>query len=338
MPPNQSNGDFLEHSNEGLEKLVPGRITPRKYVIDYPHVALFGYGNAAACYGLYLAITKATWNTLFFNWFVFVLASIGVTAGAHRLWSHRAFKAKLPLQILLMVMQTLSFQRTVAHWVRDHRLHHRYSDTDADPHNASRGFFFSHIGWLLVKEHEEVEKRIKHVDMSDILSNPVLKFQYDYAEPFIIIVSLLPSTIIPVYFWGESLNVAWHLAVLRCTLNQHMTFLVNSAAHIWGNKPYDHSIKPAQNLTVSVASLGEGFHNYHHTFPWDYRAAELGNNCLNMTTLFIDFFKWIGWAYDLKTVDEDTIRNRAKRTGDGSDLWGLKEIVPKDSIMQTILE
>ncbi|VVD04036.1 unnamed protein product [Leptidea sinapis] len=259
MPPNQSNGDFLEHSNEGLEKLVPGRITPRKYVIDYPHVALFGYGNAAACYGLYLAITKATWNTLFFN-----------------------------------------------------------------PHNASRGFFFSHIGWLLVKEHEEVEKRIKHVDMTDILSNPVLKFQYD----------LLPSTIIPVYFWGESLNVAWHLAVLRCTLNQHMTFLVNSAAHIWGNKPYDHSIKPAQNLTVSVASLGEGFHNYHHTFPWDYRAAELGNNCLNMTTLFIDFFKWIGWAYDLKTVDEDTIRNRAKRTGDGSDLWGLKEISEGDLLRQ----
>ncbi|VVD04038.1 unnamed protein product [Leptidea sinapis] len=258
MPPNQSNGDFLEHSNEGLEKLVPGRITPRKYVIDYPHVALFGYGNAAACYGLYLAITKATWNTLFFT--------------------------KLPLQILLMVMQTLSFQRTVAHWVRDHRLHH------------------------------------------------------SYAEPFIIIVSLLPPTIIPVYFWGESLYVAWHLAVLRCTINQHMTFLINSAAHIWGNKPYDRSIKPAHNLSVSVACFGEGFHNYHHTFPWDYRAAELGNNWLNMTTLFIDFFKWIGWAYDLKTVDEDTIRNRAKRTGDGSNRWGLKETVPKDITMQTILE
>ncbi|VVC94499.1 unnamed protein product [Leptidea sinapis] len=154
MAPNHSDGELLEQPFEDLEKLVPGRITPRKYVIDYPHVALF-------------------------DWLIFVLASVGVTAGAHRLWSHRAFKAKLPLQILLMVMQTLSFQRTVAHWVRDHRLHHRYSDTDADPHNASRGFFFSHIGWLLVKEHEEVEKRIKHVDMSDILTNPVLKFQYE---------------------------------------------------------------------------------------------------------------------------------------------------------------
>ncbi|VVD04040.1 unnamed protein product [Leptidea sinapis] len=273
MPPNQSNEEFSEQSNKSLEKLVPGRITPRKYVINYPHVALFGYGNAAACYGLYLAITKATWNTIIFN-----------------------------------------------------------------PHNASRGFFFSHIGWLLVKEHEEVEKRIKHVDMTDILSNPVLKFQYDYAEPFIIIISLLPPTIIPVYFWGESLNIAWHLAVLRCTINQHMTFLINSAAHIWGNKPYDRSIKPTQNLSVSVASFGEGFHNYHHTFPWDYRAAELGNNWLNMTTLFIDFFEWIGWAYDLKTVDKNIVRNRAKRTGDESDLWGLKKTFKKDNFKQKIFE
>lgn len=110
--------------------------------------------------------------------------------------------------------------------------------------------------------------------------------------------------------------------MLRYVMNLNATFLVNSAAHIWGNKPYDKSILPAQNISVSVATFGEGFHNYHHVFPWDYRTAELGNQYLNITALFIDFFAMIGWAYDLKTVSEDIIKLRKERTGDGTNLWG----------------
>ncbi|GBP32240.1 Acyl-CoA Delta(11) desaturase [Eumeta japonica] len=125
------------------------------------------------------------------------------------------------------------------------------------------------------------------------------------------------------YFWGESLNNSWHVAtILRYVLNLNMTFLVNSAAHIWGYKPYDKNIKPVQNLTVSLVVFGEGFHNYHHVFPWDYRTSELGNGPLNLTAKFIDFFAWIGWAYDLKTAPEDLIESRASRTGDGTNLWG----------------
>lgn len=80
----------------------------------------------------------------------------GVTMGAHRLWSHRAFKAKLWLRIILLWMHTLAGQNCLYVWVRDHRQHHKFSDTDADPHNANRGFFFSHIGWLLSKKHPKV--------------------------------------------------------------------------------------------------------------------------------------------------------------------------------------
>lgn len=124
------------------------------------------------------------------------------------------------------------------------------------------------------------------------------------------------------YYWGESFKNAWNIALLRYVCNLNITFLVNSAAHIWGNKPYDKSLLPAQNVAVSIASLGEGFHNYHHVFPWDYRTAELGNNMLNVTTKFIDFFAWLGLAYDLKTVPHDIVRVRAARTGDGTNLWG----------------
>lgn len=74
-------------------------------------------------------------------------------------------------------------------------------------------------------------------------------------------------------------------------------------------------INPSENIAVAVLALGEGWHNYHHVFPWDYKAAELGDYKLNMTTAFIDFFAKIGWAYDLKTVSADIVRKRVERTG-----------------------
>lgn len=82
-------------------------------------------------------------------------------------------------------------------------------------------------------------------------------------------------------------------------------------------------INPAENLGVAVMALGEGWHNYHHTFPWDYKTSELGQYSVNFTAAFIDFMAKIGWAYDLKTVPVEMIKKRVQRTGDGShELWG----------------
>lgn len=80
-------------------------------------------------------------------------------------------------------------------------------------------------------------------------------------------------------------------------------------------------ISPVENLAVSLAALGEGWHNYHHVFPWDYKTGELGNS-YNPSTTFIDFFARLGWAYDLKSVSPDMIARRAQRSGDGSHVWG----------------
>lgn len=78
------------------------------------------------------------------------------------------------------------------------------------------------------------------------------------------------------------------------------------------------SISPTDSLRIGLAAFGEGWHNYHHVFPWDYKAAELGNYRANFTTAFIDFFAYIGQAYDLKTVSTKMVERRAARTGDGS--------------------
>lgn len=81
------------------------------------------------------------------------------------------------------------------------------------------------------------------------------------------------------------------------------------------------NISPVENLAVSVAALGEGWHNYHHVFPWDYKTGELGNK-YNPSTKFINFFAWLGWAYDLKSVSPKMVARRAEKSGDGSHIWG----------------
>jgi len=93
---------------------------------------------------------------------------------------------------------------------------------------------------------------------------------------------------------------------------------------------------PSENLAVSLGALGEGWHNYHHVFPWDYKTAELGNYRANTTTAFIDLMAKIGWAYDLKTVPASMIKSRVERTGDGThEIWGWGDKdMPKEDMEQ----
>lgn len=98
-------------------------------------------------------------------------------------------------------------------------------------------------------------------------------------------------------------------------------------------------MNPSQNAYVSVMTFGEGWHNFHHVFPWDYRTSELGNFTMGLGTIFIDFFASLVWAYDRKSVTPDMIQKRSKRTGDGSHpLWGWddKDMTPKEKKNVTV--
>jgi len=291
-----------------------------KLEIVWRNVALFVYLHTAALIGLYFLFTgQVQWKTMLWTLCWHLCGAFGITAGAHRLWAHKSYKAKLPLRLILTFMQTVSFQNSIHEWTRDHRGHHKYSETHADPHNAKRGFFYAHMGWLMAKKHPMVKEKGKTIDMSDLEADPVIMFQKKYYTPLVMLVSFAIPALGPWYLWGESFVVSWCVAAqLRYCFNLHCTWLVNSAAHMFGNHPYDKNISPAENKHVAFWAFGEGWHNYHHTFPWDYKTAELGNYDLNFTTAFIDFFAWLGWAYDLKTVSHKVVEDRVKRTGDGS--------------------
>lgn len=289
-----------------------------KWQIVWRNVIAFLYLHIGALYGFYLFFAGAKFATFAWSIAIATAAGFGVTAGAHRLWAHKSYKAKWPMRVILMICQTIAFQNHIYEWVRDHRVHHKYTDTDADPHNSRRGFFFSHIGWLMLRKHPDVIKKGASIDMSDLEKDPVVVWQrrlYIVLMPFFCF--FLP-TWIPCYFWNERAMYAWYATLFRYTLSLNLTWLVNSAAHIWGTKPYDKAISPTDSAQVGIAAFGEGWHNYHHVFPWDYKAAELGNYNMNLTTAVIDGFAKIGWAYDLKTVPIEMIKNRATRTGDGT--------------------
>ncbi|XP_076673448.1 acyl-CoA Delta-9 desaturase-like [Andrena cerasifolii] len=295
--------------------------------IIWKAVIIFAYFHLAALYGSYLLFTSAKLMTAAFAFVLYLLTCWGVTAGAHRLWSHKAYKAKWPLQVLLMILHTAAFQFSVINWARDHRLHHKYSETNADPHNPSRGIFFTHIGWLLCRKHPDVKEKGKEIDVNDLKINPILAFQKRYYIVLMPLLCFIIPTVVPVLCWNETwLNAFFVPTILRYVLILNASWLINSAAHAFGTKPYDKFINPSENLIANIFTFGEGWHNYHHIFPWDYKAAELGNYGLNGTTAFIDFFAKIGWAYDLRVVPSDLVQKKVERTGDGShEVWGWSD-------------
>lgn len=106
------------------------------------------------------------------------LGGMGVTAGAHRLWTHRAYKAKLPLKIILAILQTSTGFDTIYNWSILHRVHHRYSDTDADPHNVKRGFWYAHTWWLVMAPHPSVTRALELVETKDLNEDPIVYYQH----------------------------------------------------------------------------------------------------------------------------------------------------------------
>ncbi|XP_053611892.1 acyl-CoA Delta(11) desaturase-like [Plodia interpunctella] len=259
------------------------------------------------------------WQTVVFAAIMYLASGFAITIGAHRLWTHRAFKAKLPFKLLLMMFFASAGQNSIKQWVRDHRIHHKYSDTDADPHNANRGLFFSHIGWLMMKKNDKVLQAGKQIDMSDIDNDiKILHIYEKYFNFFKLLFCYILPTSLGIWLWDENWRcaVAWQ-CFIRFLSMFHSELTVNSLAHAYGYKPLSMNIVPTENRFVATCTFGEGWHNYHHAFPFDYKAAE-HFDFFNWATRIIQFCEKIGWAYDLRQATPEMINSIANRLGDGT--------------------
>jgi len=279
-----------------------------------------GAAHSLALYYFWLDYRGETPNTFWFELIYGYVGGLGITVGCHRYWTHRTFKANLPLQILLMIFQTISLQLPIRKWCLDHRIHHKFTDTNRDPHNSKRGFWFSHMWWLVLPKHPDLKRELETFEVPDLDNDPVVRFQSKWFWPLTLTFHIILPILIMQYFWPE-------ITILQClgadmrryVVSLHITYCVNSVAHMWGHKPYDGNISAVESPIVSFLAIGEGWHNFHHTFPWDYKTSEFGWK-LNVSTIFIDFMARIGWAYDLKTVSPQIIQQRVARTGTPPDV------------------
>lgn len=252
--------------------------------------------------GVYLLVNNDKWCTILIQVFLLTqISGFGITAGAHRLWSHKSYKATPLLKIILWIFCCLANQGSIFHWVRDHRTHHKGSDTTSDPHNIKNGFIFAHMGWLWYTKHPDVLQKSSQLKFDDMKNDWVVWLdQKLYPLPHLVACYVLP-TMYGKWMFGSYKIGFLVFGVLRWILLSHITWSVNSFAHMFGDKPYSKFITSSQNFIVSLFAVGEGWHNYHHTYPYDYRAGELPWYIqINITTLILDCFGKLGLAYDFK--------------------------------------
>lgn len=170
-------------------------------------------GIIGACY------TPLQWKTFVFSIVYYFFTGLGITAGYHRLWAHRSYNASRPLQYFLALAGAGSVQGSIKWWSRGHRAHHRYTDTELDPYNAHKGFFYSHIGWMLVKPR----RRPGVADVSDLSKSDVVKWQHKFYLPLLLTMAFIVPTLIAWIGWGDAQGGYVYAGLLRLCFVHHVS-------------------------------------------------------------------------------------------------------------------
>jgi len=244
--------------------------------------------------GIVLAPFTFSWSGLAVAGILYLLSGFGVTMGYHRLLTHRSFKTPRAVEYLLTLLGALAAQGGPLQWVAVHRLHHRHSDTDQDPHSPRHGFWWAHLAWWMPYDPAiDDQARYQRYAM-DLFRHAFHRCLQRW--------HILPSLVLAVLLfalgqaWG-GLGLSWLVwgIFVRTTLQYHTTWLVNSATHLWGSRSHATKDRSTNLWWVALLTLGEGWHNNHHAFP---RSARHGLRWwqLDVTYLLIRLLGLLGLA------------------------------------------
>ena len=236
---------------------------------------------------------------------MFIASGLSITLGYHRLFSHLSFKASWPVRLLTLIFGATAMENSALEWCSDHRRHHKHTDDDEDPYNIQRGFFFAHMGWIMMRP---IGGESPLTNVNDLKRDPLVRFQHKWWAAIGILVGFgLPALI--GYLFEGGIGAASGLligGVTRLVAVHHMTFFINSLCHTLGHQPYSDRCSAKDSWIMALFTFGEGYHNFHHEFQHDYRNGVKFWQ-FDPTKWTIHILEKIGMASKLRRVPDETI-------------------------------
>ncbi len=251
----------------------------------------------------------------------YLFTSLGIGAGYHRLLTHRGFKCPRWFEYILSTLGVCSFQDSPGRWVLVHRVHHQHSDHQPDPHTPRVSAFWSHMGWLFVDNRELSTGAAYDRYCRDLMRDPYYRWLQGFNWVWVYVAHAIAIFGIGLFVgwlmhgtWAETyrVGVQWLMwgVVYRTIWTWHVTWAINSAAHIWGYRNYETREDSRNNWLFALLTNGEGWHNNHHADP---RSAQHGHRWweLDITWLSLRLFEKLGLVRDLVHPNQSALERKA---------------------------
>jgi stearoyl-CoA desaturase (delta-9 desaturase) len=232
----------------------------------------------------------------------YLISGISITAGYHRLFAHKAYSANPIVKFMFLLFGAAAFQNSVLKWASDHRVHHSKVDSDEDPYAIQEGFFYAHMGWVLLKKNSEIKEKYA----KDFLKDKLVMWQHKYYLLISVAVGLVFPAILGELFFNSWLGGLAVAGFLRVVFVHHCTFFINSLCHCVGSTPYTDTNSAKDSWIMAFFTFGEGYHNFHHYFQTDYRNG-INWYQFDPTKWLIRSLQFSGLAFKLRLTPQEKI-------------------------------
>jgi stearoyl-CoA desaturase (delta-9 desaturase) len=301
--------DVQPVANETLDRFLTGTITVLPFV-----------GLGIVCWQVWNEALR--WSDVIVFAICYVATALGVTVGFHRLFTHRAFKAKPAVRGTLAILGSAAIEGPIIAWVADHRKHHAFADVEGDPHSphvdhghgwkgALKGLWHAHWGWLFIHTHRGNKQRYA----PDLVKDPLISWIDRTFVLWVTVGLLVPAGL------GYLIGGSWQSALtgllwgglVRMLVVHHVTYSINSLCHFFGRKAFDTGDESRNLLWLSPFTFGESWHNNHHAFPTSYRHG-LRPWQLDISAGVIWLLEKAGLAWDVVRISPERQARKALET------------------------
>ncbi|MHB8481454.1 MAG: acyl-CoA desaturase [Nitrospiria bacterium] len=306
------NGEIFEHENP-IQSKEKTSVIAQVYWLNVvfltltPLVSLIGIP-------LYLSNRGLTWPLMTLSLFFFIATGLSITGGYHRLLSHKSYEANFIIKFFFLLFGAAAFQKSAVKWCSDHRFHHHYVDGLNDPYSIQKGFFYAHIGWIFLKDTQNSFDNVR-----DLLEDRLVRWQHRH---YFLLASLVGFGL--PFLLGFLLNDPWGgllwAGFVRTVLVHHSTFLVNSLSHFIGRQPYSLKNSSRDNTLTAFLTFGEGYHNFHHQFQYDYRNG-------------IRWYQWDPTKWMIKSLEMIRFVKKLRKASDES-IFKARILVQREKLLQ----